>query len=91
VCQAFCVTSRDWVWVRTAGKRNRSVEFLYGHHGGVAVGPFPNDQVVEAFGKLESATRCEEETFPELGLFMKKCGEVYWCPHLHTWVGRYSN
>jgi hypothetical protein len=25
-----------------------------GHHGGVAVGPFPNDQVVEAFGSLHT-------------------------------------
>jgi hypothetical protein len=45
-----------------------------GHHGGVAVGPFPNDQVVEVFWEVESTTGCEEETFPKLALFVKYCG-----------------
>jgi hypothetical protein len=71
------------VWVRAAGQRNRGFEFLYGHHGGVAVGVFPNDQVVEVFWKFESTTGCEEETVPELGLFVKKYGYVYWC----EWFG----
>ncbi len=72
------LTYGNRVWVGAAGEGNRGVEFLYGHHGGVAVGPFPNDQVVEAFGKFESAAGCEKEAFPELGLFVKECGEVYW-------------
>ncbi len=63
------------VLIRAAGERNRGVEFLCGHHGGVAIGPFPCDQVVAALGKLQATTGCEEKTFPELALFWKKCGE----------------
>ena len=70
----FFVGNGYRVWIRAAGERNRGVEFLCGHHGSVTVGPFPSDQVVEAFWLFESTTRCEEETFPELGMFVKKCG-----------------
>jgi hypothetical protein len=66
------------------------VDFLCGHHGGVAVGPFPDDQVVEAFWKFESTTGCEEKTFPELGLFLKTCGKVDMKEYLVVEVRRWA-
>jgi hypothetical protein len=42
-----------------AGERNRGIETPHGHHGGVAVGPFPNHQVVEATLEAWLHTGCE--------------------------------